>query len=115
MDATTVAIDLASVVLPDLLRLALSLLIDEVRTLEARVAEIDQHLKRVAATRPVAQRLQQVPGVGVLTATALESAVPHIRAFRRGRDLASWLTPRESSTGGRRSLGRISKRGDLRG
>ena len=57
----------------------------------------------------------QVPGVGVITATALVGAVGHIHAFRRGRDFASWLglTPRESSTGSRRYLGRISKRGDV--
>ena len=104
-----------SVPLPDLLRSALSLLLDEVRTLEARLTQIDQQLGRVAAQHPVAQRLQQVPGVGVLTATALVGAVPHIHAFRRGRDFASWLglTPRESSTGERRYLGRISKRGDV--
>jgi len=104
----------ATVALPDLLRLTLSLVIEEIRALEARVAEIDQRLKHVATVHPVAQRLQQVPGVGVLTATALVGAVPHIHAFRRGRDFASWLglTPRESSTGGRRYLGRISKRGD---
>ena len=49
------------------------------------------------------------------TATALVGAVNHIHAFRRGREFASWLglTPRESSTGGRRYLGRISKRGDV--
>jgi transposase len=49
------------------------------------------------------------------TATALIGAVNHIHAFRRGREFASWLglTPRESSTGGRRFLGRISKRGDV--
>ncbi len=101
--------------LPDLLRHALASLVDEVRGLEARLAEIDHQLGRVAATHPVAQRLQQVPGVGVLTATALIGAVSHIHAFRRGRDFASWLglTPRESSTGGRRYLGRISKRGDV--
>ena len=69
----------------------------------------------MAAEHPVAQRLQQVPGVGVLTATALVGAGGHIHAFRRGREFASWLglTPRESSTGGRRYLGRISKRGDV--
>lgn len=53
--------------------------------------------------------------MGVLTSTALVGAVSHIHAFRRGRHFASWLglTPRESSTGGRRYLGRISKRGDV--
>jgi transposase len=52
--------------------------------------------------------------VGIVTATALIGAVSHIHAFRRGRDFASWLglTPRESTTGSRRHLGRISKRGD---
>lgn len=63
----------------------------------------------------MARRLQQVPGIGIVTATALVGAVPHIHAFRRGREFASWmgLTPRESSTGSRRYLGRISKRGDV--
>lgn len=63
---------------------------------------------------PVTQRLQQIPGVGVITATALVGSVPHIHAFRRGRHFASWLglTPRESSSGSRRTIGRMSKRGD---
>ncbi len=104
----------ATAALPELLRLTLSLVIEEVRALEARLAQLDQQLGRVATVHPVAQRLQQVPGVGVLTATALVGAVSHIHAFRRGRDFASWLglTPRESSTGSRRYLGCISKRGD---
>jgi transposase len=101
--------------LPDVLRRTLALLLDEIRALEGRLAQIDHQLAHVAATHPVAQRLQQVPGVGVLTATALVGAVSHIHAFRRGRDFASWLglTPRESSTGARHYLGRISKRGDV--
>ena len=104
----------ADVALPDLLRHTVALVVDEIRALDARIAAVDQQLARVAAEHPVAHRLQQVPGVGVLTATALVGAVNHIHAFRRGRDFASWLglTPRESSTGGRRYLGRISKRGD---
>ncbi len=105
----------AEVALPDLLRHTVALVVDEIRALETRIATIDQQLARVAAAHPVAQRLQQIPGVGVLTATALVGAVNHIHAFRRGREFASWLglTPRESSTGGRRYLGRISKRGDV--
>ena len=100
--------------LPDLLRHTVALVVEEIRALETRIASIDRQLARVAAEHPVAQRLQQIPGVGVLTATALVGAVNHIHAFRRGREFASWLglTPRESSTGGRRYLGRISKRGD---
>lgn len=100
--------------LPMLLRQTVTQLVEEVRTLEARVAEVDRQLGRIAREHPVALRLQQVPGVGVITATALVGAVNHIHAFRRGRDFASWLglTPREWSTGGRRHLGGISKRGD---
>lgn len=62
----------------------------------------------------VSARTQTVPGVGSLTATALVGAVGHIHAFGRGRTFASWLelTPRKYSSGGRRRLGRISKRGD---
>jgi transposase len=104
----------ADLALPDLVRHALGLVLDEVRSLEARIATIDQQLTRVAREHPTAQRLQQVPGVGVMTATALVAAVSHVHAFHRGRQFASWLglTPRESSTGDRRYLGRISKRGD---
>jgi len=105
----------AEIALPDRLRHTVALVVEEIHGLEHHIALIDQQLGQVAATHPVAQRLQQIPGVGVLTATALVGAVNHIHAFRRGREFASWLglTPRESSTGGRRYLGRISKRGDV--
>ena len=60
-------------------------------------------------------RLQTIPGIGLLTATALVGSVGHIHAFRRARQFASWLglTPREHSSGTRRRLGGISKRGDV--
>jgi hypothetical protein len=53
---------------------------------------LDRQLAQIAAAHPVATRLQTIPGVGVLTATALIGAVSHIHAFRRGREFASWLT-----------------------
>lgn len=98
----------------DLLRETLQLVLEEVQALAARVHTLDHQLARLAKAHPVAPRLMQVPGVGVITATAMVGAVPHIHAFRRGRDFASWLglTPRESSSGGRRHLGGISKQGD---
>jgi transposase len=91
-------------VLPEVLRLTLALVVEEVRALEMRIAGVDRQLTQIAAGHPVASRLQTIPGVGVLTATGLIGAVGHIHAFRRGREFASWLglTPRESSTGGRR-------------
>lgn len=100
---------------PDVLRQTIALVVDEVHGLEEKIAGLDRQLVLIAGAHPIATRLQTIPGVGVLTATALVGSVGHIHAFRRGRDFASWLglTPRESSTGARRYLGRISKRGDV--
>jgi transposase len=108
-------LDDATIALPDLVRHTVGIVLQEVRDLEARLATIDQQLARVVREHPVARRLHQIPGVGVITATALIGAVGHIHAFRRGRHFASWLglTPRESSSGARRQLGGISKRGDV--
>lgn len=100
--------------LPGRLREALALLYEEIRTLEARIALIEHRLAAVLATDPVATRLLTIPGIGLLTATALRGTVTHMEGFRRGRHFASWLglTPREHSSGARRTLGRITKRGD---
>jgi transposase len=100
--------------LPALLRPTLRAVLDDIRQLETRVRDLDQQLTAVARAHPIAVRLQQIPGVGVITATALVGSVPHIHAFRRGRQFASWLglTPRERSSGQRRTTGSISKRGD---
>ena len=98
-----------------MLRHTLALVVEEVHELEERVDGLDRQLAQLVNTHPVATRLLTIPGVGVMTATALVGAVPHIHAFRRGREFASWLglTPHERSTGARRRLGRISKRGDV--
>lgn len=100
--------------LPVALRRVLASVREEIRALEDRVAEIDRELGDLAAANPVCVQLQTIPGIGQLAATALVATVGHIHAFRRGREFASWLglTPREYSSGGRRRLGHISKRGD---
>jgi len=88
---------------------------DEVRELEQRVQAVERDLAALAAGDPVIQRLMRIPGVGLLTATALIATVCHIHAFRRARRFASWLglTPREWSSGGQRHLGAITKQGDV--
>ena len=104
----------AATALPATLRQVLASMQEEIRALETRIAGVDRQLQDLAAADPVSARLQTVPGIGTLTATALVGAVGHIHAFERGRQFASWigLTPREYSSGGRRRLGGISKRGD---
>jgi len=100
--------------LPDPMRVLLADTVREIRDLEARVRTAERSLEGLASECPVATRLQTIPGVGLLTATALVAFVGNAHRFRSGRHFASYLglTPRESSSGLRRSLGRISKRGD---
>ena len=62
----------------------------------------------------VSRRLDDIPGIGPLIATALVASVPDPHAFKSGRDLAAWigLVPRQNSTGGKDRLGHISKAGN---
>ena len=84
-------------------------------SLERHVAALERELRALADADPVTARLREIPGIGLLTATALVGTVGHIQAFGRARQFASWLglTPREYSSGRRRRLGGISKRGDV--
>jgi len=101
--------------LPRRLRTVLMLAREEVRDLDARIHVIERELATLADGDPVIQRLMRIPGVGLLTATAVVATVGHIHAFRRARCFASWLglTPREWSSGGYRHLGAITKQGDV--
>ena len=74
--------------------------------LDHRVAELDEEIEAIAKANPVAQRLQQLRGVGPLTATALIAAVGNGEQFAKGRDLAVslGLTPKQHSTGGKERL-----------
>ena len=100
--------------LPDALRAVLSETTREIRELEARVHEVERSLERMTRESETLVRLRTIPGVGLLTATALLGFVGDVQRFPSGRHFASYLglTPRESSSGLRRRLGAISKRGD---
>ena len=78
-----------------------------IRSIEKRI--VVQHRSSEAS-----QRLETIPGIGVIGATAIAATVPDPTVFRSGRDLAAWigLVPREDSTGGKQKLGPISKQGD---
>ena len=66
-----------------------------------------------AALTPTARRLQTMPGVGPMTALAVEAFAPAMETFKCGRDFAAWLglVPRQMSSGGKERLGRVSKAG----
>jgi transposase len=83
-------------------------------TLDERVDDLDKKIKALANSNPAAKRLQQIPGIGPIIATALICAIGDGKQFKRGRDMAAWLglTPRQHSSGGKDRLLGISKRGD---
>ena len=100
---------------PTLIRGTMKLLIDEIRLLEARVAQLERELTLLARQSPACTTLLSIPGVGLLTATAMVAATSgNVAHFKSARHFASWLglTPREHSSGATRHLGRISKQGD---
>lgn len=83
--------------------------------LEQRIVEVERQIASVTRDDEVVQQLRQIPGIGLLTSTALRATVGHVERFGSARRFASWLglTPREYSSGERRRLGGISKQGDI--
>ena len=101
--------------LPQMLRMAMRSLLDEIRLLEVRIQELEKQLGELARQSPACTTLLSIPGVGLLTATAMVAATSgEVSHFKDARHFAAWfgLTPKEHSSGNIRKLGRISKRGD---
>lgn len=101
--------------IPGLLRGTMTLLVEEIRLLEGRIAQLERELTNAAQQSPACATLLSVPGIGLLTATAMVAATGgSVGHFKDARHFASWfgLTPKEHSSGSHRHLGRISKRGD---
>jgi transposase len=101
--------------IPILIRGSMKLLIEEIRLLEARIGQLEKELTALAKQSPACTTLLSIPGIGLLTATAMVAATSgDVTHFKDARHFASWfgLTPKEYSSGSSRKLGRISKRGD---
>ena len=100
--------------IPTMLRAPMRLALEEIRLMEARLESLERELAALARQSEACQALATVPGIGLLTSTAMVAAVADPRSFDSGRRYASFfgLTPREHSSGHQRYLGRISKRGD---
>ncbi len=100
--------------LPMLTRHLLFELKTEYDQLILRTKRLEQQLKAWHQQNTVSQRLETVPGVGMLTATALAASIGEGCDFRNGRQLAAYLglVPRQNSSGGKNTLLGISKRGD---
>jgi transposase len=85
----------------------------QIEALSQKIAILEQATAREATQGAPARRLQTMPGVGPITALAIETFAPPMAIFKRGRDFAAWLglVPRQHSTGGKQVLGKISKLG----
>ena len=99
--------------LPGLVREECRDTLDQIAEQTSRINKKTAKIKEVAAQADLARRLQTMPGVGPLTALAIEAFAPAMSQFRRGRDFAAWLglVPRQFSSGGKERLGRTSKAG----
>ncbi|MDY6948310.1 MAG: IS110 family transposase [Pseudomonadota bacterium] len=101
--------------LPELLRFTMRSMIDEIRLLEARISDLEKLLGELARQSTACTALLSIPGVGLLTATAMVAATSgEVAHFKDARHFAAWfgLTPKEHFSGQTRRIGRISKRGD---
>jgi transposase len=87
----------------------------EIEVLETNMRDVERQLAAIARQLPDVGLLQTVPGVGLITATALIALVGDVRRFGSGRHFASFLglTPKEDTSASRRRLGAISKQGDV--
>jgi transposase len=101
--------------IPGLARRAFAELNAHIGELDRKILAYDRELEALARASEPAQRLQQIPGIGPITATALVASVADAKSFKNGRQFAAWLglVPRQYTTGGHVRLGRITKRGDV--
>ncbi|MBV1692294.1 IS110 family transposase [Novosphingobium sp. G106] len=101
-------------VIPDLVRAALLPLVKQIAELATQIRSVEMELLAWHRQSKVSRRLETIPGVGFITATALTAAVGDPSHFKNGRQFAAWLglTPRANSSGGKERVGRISRMGD---
>ncbi|CAG9183912.1 IS110 family transposase ISBcen3 [Cupriavidus laharis] len=100
--------------LPGTFRQLIDRLLEHLKLLDRQVNEIEAQIKAWHRDDEISRRLEQVPGIGPITASALAATVGNAKNFDNGRQLAAWLglVPRQHSSGGKAKLLGMSKRGD---
>jgi transposase len=100
--------------LPEVARACLAALGNQLRMLKAQILSFDRMITAWHRSNETSKRLDALPGVGPVLATALVASVADPKAFRSGRDFSAWigLVPKQNSSGGKQKLGSISKQGD---
>ncbi|BBF80248.1 IS110 family transposase [Asticcacaulis excentricus] len=95
-------------------RTALLPIAQQLRDLDLQVGEVDKQILAWHRSNDLSQRLETIPGIGPITASAIAATVADASLFKSGRQLAAWLglVPRQNSSGGKERLGKITKQGD---
>ena len=100
--------------IPAAARECLMALAAQLELVKRQILEADRRVLAWHRCSKTSKRLEAIPGVGPLIATALVASIPDPNVFRSGRDLSAWigLVPKQNSTGGKERLGNISKAGN---
>ena len=99
---------------PGAFRELMQRMLDHLKSLDQQVGELERQIRTWHRSSALSCKLEKVPGIGPITATALVASIGDAKQFANGRQLAAWLglVPRQHSTGGKANLLGISKRGD---
>jgi transposase len=100
--------------LPEVARFSLDVLARHYEAIAAEIGSIDKRLHAWHRACEESRRLEEIPGIGPIVATALVAEIGDWQQFRSGRNLAAWigLVPKQHSTGGKERLGSITKQGN---
>jgi transposase len=92
----------------------ISELTSEFNSIQERISRVEEILKSILKENEDVRRIETIPGIGLISATALVAAIGDPKNFKNGRHLSAWLglVPRQNSSGGKTQLLGISKRGD---
>ena len=88
--------------------------VKQLAALQQQIGELERNIHAQHRASDRSRRLETIPGIGVLGATAIAATITDPSVFKSGRECAAWigLVPRQNSTGGKERLGGISKQGD---
>lgn len=100
--------------LDPMVRESLLPLVAQLHDTQSRIGHLDRRILGWHRSNAVSRRLETIPGVGPITASAIVATITDPSLFRSGRQLAAWLglVPRQNSSGGKDRLGHITKKGD---
>lgn len=99
--------------LPHVVRKVGALYLDRIARTAGEIEDLERQIDEQAKAHEIAQRLRTIPGVGSVTAMAVEAFAPAMESFARGRDFSAWLglVPRQHSSGGKQAWDELRKWG----